>query len=352
MTQAAYATREQIKAALDVKETARSNAQIDRVILSASRTIEGYLNRKFYPWIGTRYFSWPNNQRARPWRLWLDSDELISVTALSSGGIVIPATDYFLEPSNDGPPFRSIEIDLDSTSAFASNSGTSQRSIAITGVWGYAEDLTLVGELSSALDADVNDAATITWTDPAAVGVGTLLKIDNEWMAVKSRSFQNSGQDILDPLTANNNNVMVSVTTGSGFFVGETILVDAERMEVGDIIGNTLIVRRAVDGSVLASHADNADIYAQVGIQLERARSGSTLAAHTGSTSIYRLVVPPLINDLCLAEAMVQMEQEGSAYGRVVGSGETQREASGKGLDALRKQAMQVYGRRARHLAV
>lgn len=51
-----YCTREDVKNALDIKETARNDDQIDRAIEGATDTIEDDLNRKFYPEVDTRYF--------------------------------------------------------------------------------------------------------------------------------------------------------------------------------------------------------------------------------------------------------------------------------------------------------
>ena len=67
MQQPWYATREQVKRALDSAETARNNAQVDRAIASASRTIEAQMHRRFYPWDGIRYFGYPaRNDGSRP----------------------------------------------------------------------------------------------------------------------------------------------------------------------------------------------------------------------------------------------------------------------------------------------
>jgi hypothetical protein len=88
-----YCTREDVKSSLDSKESARNNGQVDRAIESASRAVEGLTHRRFYPETDTRYFDWPNAQYARPWRLWLDQHELVSVATLSSGGTTIAASD-------------------------------------------------------------------------------------------------------------------------------------------------------------------------------------------------------------------------------------------------------------------
>ena len=117
MQQPWYATREQVKRALDSAETARNNAQVDRAIASASRSIDSQMHRRFYPWDGTRYFGFrPWNDGTSSWRMWLGENDLVSVSTLTAGGTTISASDYFLEPANSGPPYTSLEIDLESNS--------------------------------------------------------------------------------------------------------------------------------------------------------------------------------------------------------------------------------------------
>lgn len=351
MVQAMYATREQVKTALDIQETARSNSQIDRAIRSSSRSIEGQLRRRFYPEIRTQYFEWPVRGSRTTWRLRLNEHELISASAVVSGGVTISASDYFLEP-NDGPPYDTIEIDRASTSAFSANAGTNQRSVAISGTFGHSSELEVVGALSSNLDADAADSPAVTWSAPLDVGIGSILKIDSEYLVVTNRTFADSTQDALDPLTASNANVTVPVTTGSDFYSGEILLIDSEKMRVVDVVGNNLFVQRAVDGTALAAHLDNADIYVLSGVVTSRAQFGSTLAAHLSAANVERHVIPALVNDLAIAEALTQLNQESAGYGRVVGSGENAREASGKGLADLRARAYDEFGRKARMRSV
>jgi hypothetical protein len=59
-----------------------------------------------------------------------------------------------------------------------------------------------------------------------------------------------------------------------------------------------------------------------------------------------------LIKQLCVAEALNSILQETSGYARVVGSGDNEREASGKGLRDIRDQALSTYGRMARTGAI
>ena len=341
-----YASREDVKAALDVKETARANAQIDRLIKAASRSIEGLTHRFFFPWTGTKYFDWPNDQHANVGRLWLNQNELVSVSQLVSGGVDISATDYFLEPVNSGPPYNRLDLDLSTSAAFNSYL-THQQSIVITGVY-YQLDEVLAGSTAEALDA-VETAVDVT--DSAAIGVGHIIRVDSERMIVRGKTMLTTGQTLQTPLTASNADVIVAVTTGSAYAVDEVVLLDSERMLIVDIAGNNLIVKRAWDGSVLATHAGST-IYAARTLNVIRGALGTTAAIHNTASAINKHQPPGLVEQLCIAEALTAMQQEGSAYARVIGSGEGQREASGKGLADLRDQVYTRYGRKVRMRAV
>ena len=351
MQQPWYATREQVKRALDVSETARNNAQIDRAIASASRSIEALCHRTFYPWDGIKYIGYPRRNENSSWRLWLNEHDLVSVSSLTSGGTTVSASDYFLEPANSGPPFTSIELDLESNAAWTTGD-TWQRNVVVTGTWGFWDEQESVGTLADNLDASLTDTANITWTYPSLVGVGSILKIDSERIIVTDTSFVDSTQNTGGSLTASAADVTVAVVSGTGFFVGEVIRVDSERMLVVDISGNNLVVKRAWDGSVLATHLTNTDVYGRTGIEISRAQLGSALAAHTSTDVVYRYVVPSGVNDLCIAEAVTQLQNEQSGYGKSVGSGEGQMDAPGRGLSSMRTAIRTEYGRKARHRAI
>ena len=342
-----YASREDVKSALDSKETARNNVQIDRSLESGSRSIESLMKRVFYPIVATRYFAYPNDQYARPWSLWLDNDELISVTSLVSGGTTLTSGQYYLEPNNVGPPYNRVEINLSSTAGF--NVGnTFQRNIAITGLFGYDNVTAAAGTLAEALDASETG---VDVSDSYSIGVGDLITIDSERMLVTDKQMLTSGQTLQTPITASAADVTIAVTTGSAFTVGETILLDSERMLIVDISGNNLTVKRAWDGSVLATHTGST-IYAPRTLVVVRGYAGTTAATHNSSTAIVKQVYPGPIRTLCIAEAVNTLQQEGSAYASTVGAGENARPASGAGLDGLREQTYANFGRRARIRAV
>lgn len=342
-----YATREDVKDALNVASTARSNGQIDRAIASASRSVEGLTHRKFYPQTGIRYFDWPERHLFKPWRLWLDDDEVITVDTLVAGGVTIPDTDYFLEPANTGPPFSHIEIDLASDSEFA-NVDTHQRAIEVTGVFGYTADEETIGELAANLAADATATASVTFTT-ARIGVGNILRINDERMVITRRTMVDSTQNIGADLTASQSDVTVAVTDGTAFAEEAVLLIDSERMLVIDVAGNNLTVKRAWDGSVLAAHTTGADVFTLTGIELDRAQLGTTLAAHTSGDPITRHVVPGLVRELTIAEALNTVQQEQSGYARAMGAGETERIlVAGRGLEDIRIEARRRYGRRLR----
>lgn len=343
MASAWYCTREDVKAATDIKESARNNAQIDRAIDAASRAVEGLTHRKFYPENDTRYFDWPNYQYASSWRLWLDANEVIEVTSLTSGGEVVSPSDYFLEPNTYGPPYTSIEIDLSSSASFNSGS-TRQRSIAVTGLFGYREDLSNATTLAASAS---NSATSLSVASSTSVGVGSILKIEDEYLIVTQKLMADSGQNLQTPLTAVNNDTLVSVSDGSLFAPGDAILLDSERMLVVDVAGNSLTVKRAWDGTVLASHTGS-DVYAQWTLRVERGALGSAAATHADDSVVQEFEVPGLIKTLTVAEALNSMLQESGGYARSTGTESNEATYVGRGIEAIRNQVRATYGRKAR----
>lgn len=351
MTTPWYATREEIKAELDAKETARSNARIDRALADATEAVHGLCHRIFYPVVATRYFDWPNSQSRTSWRLWLDASEVVSVTSLVSGGVTIAASDYFLEPNVYGPPYNRIEIDLDSSASFGGGD-THQRDVAVAGVWaGSPLTETVAGTAAEALDTSETgidvDAAT-----SAAVGVGSLLRIESERVIVTARAQLDTGQTLGGSLTNQNSMVTVAVQSGAAFAAGETITIDSERMLVEDITGNNLTVRRAWDGSTIAAHSASATIYAPRTLTVVRGALGTTAAAHDSGASIHRWDAPGPVRQFVIAEALNDLLQGRAGYARTAGSGENEREVTGRGLRELRERVYASHGRKARSRGV
>ncbi|WP_424891791.1 hypothetical protein [Streptomyces sp. XH2] len=345
-----YATREDVKDALDVKETARANSRIDRAIEAASRSVEGLLHRRFYPLTATRYWDWPNEQTARPWRLWLDDSELISVASLSSGGVTIGSSAYNLEPNRTGPPYSRIELKLSTSASFGGGS-THQRDITVTGLWGYSNDETYV--------ADVDESMTLTETDldvttSAGIGVGAVLRVGAERLLVMEKSMKDTLVDLPAPMTASAADVTVQGVS-AGFSVGEVILLDSERMLIVDKTATSLTVKRAWDGSTLAAHTGS-DIYALRTLTVTRGALGTTAATMSAGDDIYRWNPPGPVQTLTIAEASNTLLQEPAGYARTVraqtGTGTRSIAAVTASLEELRAQVYGSHGRKARTRAV
>lgn len=355
MTLPWYVTRESVKEALDYKETARNNAQVDRAIESASRAVEGLLHRRFYPWTGTRYFDWPNAQYARSWRLWLDDNELISVTTLASGGVTIDSADFILRRSDDKDeaPYSFIELDLDTSAAFGQGS-TWQRDIAITGQFGYDDTTEPAGALNGAIDSS---QTTVTVTDSSAVGVGDLIAVGTERMVVTDKRMVDTSVAFAGLTTATASDDTLTVPDGTAFAIGEVLRFDTERALVVDIADNDLVLRRAWDGSRLAAHTSG-NIYADRKLTVTRGALGTTAASHADAATVARHVPPGLVTELCLAYALNNLLQARSGYARVAGvkSGTSSEanaiENTGRGISGVERDACRAYGRKARTRAV
>lgn len=345
-----YCWVEDVAGATDIAETARARARILRQIQQGADSVDGLCRRVFYPEHDTRYIDWPALSPGAPsWVLrLLGRNELVSLTSLTAGGVTISASDVNLEPNQDGPPYRRLEIQLDSGAAL-STAGTYQRSVAVAGVFGYRSDWSGAGTISGAV-ADAT-STSITVSNSAAVGIGALIAIDDEWMMISAKSMTTTGQSLQASLTAAKTDVSVSVTTGSAYNVDEIIFIDAERMRIVEIVGNTLVVERAVDGSYLSTHTTGT-IYARRACTVERGVLGTTAAAHSSGAAVSVFEPPPLVRELATAEAVVGLAQGQAGWARTVGTGDNQREARGAGLKDLRDRCFDQHGVRVLHAAV
>lgn len=347
-----YTTREIIKRALDQGEVARNNRNIDRCIATASRNVEGLCHRIFYPHIDTKYFDWPNQQRAPAWRLWLDESNLISLTSVVSGGTTISLANVLLEPNVTGPPYNRLELNIGTSAAFGGGS-TYQRSITLAGLWGHSDDHYAAGLTIEALDAsetgvDVNAAAS------AELGVGSIIKIDDERMLVTDRTMLDTGINVGGAgLTNAKSDTLLAVSDGTQFAVGEVLLIGSERVFLTDIAGNNLIIERAFEGSASAAHAVGDDIYAARTLTVARGAVGSTAATHLTGATVYAWSPPAGIRQLVSAEAEHELMQEQTGWFRTMSAssvfgGTAKRAASLEALVDLRDMVYRTYGRKAR----
>jgi hypothetical protein len=347
-----YATREMVKGASDVKETAGLNAAIDRNLERCAREAEALLAwTHFYPIVTTRYFDWPNRQYGEPWNLWLDGNPLHSLTAATSGSDALTVgTDLFLEPSDGTSPYTCVRINSDGQASWSSGTSGFQRAIALTGLWSHGNRTQSAGALESAIADAVTE--TVDVTNSAVLGVGDLAVVESERMVITDKQLLDTGVNSSGALASEKSARSLAVPSGAAFAQRETITIDAETMRIDAIAGNNLIVTRAWDGSTLAAHNTNSDIYAPRRLTVRRGFGGTTAAAHADATAVYRWVPPVSLTELVLAETQNAVVQENNAWARVIGAGEAEREAFARGLVDLRKTVRRTLGRSHRKAVI
>lgn len=366
-----HASRQKLAAMLDFQEVARNDAQLDDALAQATAINEASrLHRGFFPWYGTIYRDWPGERDSSTYRIWLDGDELISITSITSGGVTLDPSQLVLYPPS-GPPYNRIETSYAHSQVFETGD-TWQASLAITGLWGYSNSTAPAGTLTANISAS---DTTIAVSDASRIGVGDVLLIDAEYMVVTNVESATTGQTLQTPLAASAAGTAVVVTDGSVFSAGEIITLDAEQMYVLDVTGNTLIVKRAWNGTVLATHTGSA-IYAKRNltvtrsacVSLEGAYPGSLYpdvdlypddgammaTAHTAGTNILRHLVPQAVQALTLAEAAWIYQGHASAWQTAPGTTNrsTASLAALEVLENLRKSTVRAIGRKMRARAI
>jgi hypothetical protein len=380
VTRVCYCNRQTMMRSVDFRDGTDQFEAADRAIETASKNIDEQLHRRFYPQDGTVFWDWPNQggsgggQYANPWRLWLDQFDCVVLTAVVTGGVTIPLNQVFLEPVNnpmDGRPFYEyLELDRSSSAAFGGNSVTPQHSVALTGTWGHGANADQVTALAASIGTS---DTTLTVTDGSKVGVGDLLitgygrgaapypaaagyagalgPFTGERILVTGQDFTSTSVAFTGPATASDADNVLAVPDGTKFAPGEVLQFDAEQCLVLGVSGNSLLLRRAWNGTVLAAHTSGT-IYAFRLLSVTRGMYGTTAASASNGAAVYKHRVPSLIRDLNIAEAVNQVLQEGSGYARTIGSGADAHPAPGADLASKWEEAMVAHGRKARVRAV
>lgn len=199
-----YASIADVK--LNLGETGTSHdALILRILEGASRWIDRYCDRHFYVKTDTRYFDACYGET-------LLIDDLLSVTTFKldteqdgnfDDETWTDGTDFNLQPYNTFPKTR-VEITTFGSYSFPEL----RKSVQIVGSWGYGDGL-------SATPYDDSGATVASITSGAT---------------------------------------SMTVSSGTPFSAGHTLLVESEQMFVSSVSGNVLTVTRGVNGTTAASH--------------------------------------------------------------------------------------------------
>jgi hypothetical protein len=190
--------------------------ELFQLLLANSGWTDSYANRHFYPRIQTLEFDGPGGAR-------LLIPDLIAITSLKADEnddgafeATWAATDYRLGPHNAEPTDHWAGPYTNITARTAGNKKSflaGERNYEIVGRWGYLE----YKEDSA---SNINDAGGISGTD-----------------------------------------LIVTVTSGADFAMGQTILVESEQMLVTNIAANNLTITRGLNGTTAAAHADALDVF-------------------------------------------------------------------------------------------
>ncbi len=239
-----------------------------------SRLIDGYCNRHFYVLTTTRRFDGDGVSV-------LNVPDLISLTTLKTDEdkdrtyeLTWNSSDYLLYPLNAEPqqpwgrPYTRVLVDVEGGSRRVFPAGGP--TVQIAGKWGYRE-------VTQDSGADINEGGSFSSTDTT-----------------------------------------LTVTDGSKFSVGDTLLIDNESLYVSAISTNDLTVARGVNGTTAAAHDDGTDI---------------SLACYPGS-----------VVEACLLQAARLWKRKDIAYapggdGRAAGS------SAPAGLDAAVQRLLAPYRR-------
>lgn len=338
-----YSTREAVKALLGISGT-REDALIDRELMAASADIEMMLGRQFIPETAIKYFRWPDPRYPVYGRiLKFRGQDLLAATLVTSAGTTIASGDYFLEPVNSGPPYDRIEID-ESSSLSWSIGDTPQRSIAITGRWGFTEQTKAAGTLRSG--AGINSSVTtMLVSDGSLIGVGDTCLIGTEQVFVsgKTNAAEENADLLNGALTADTSETSVTVDSGSRYNAGEMIQVESERMLVRSISGNVLTVDRAYDGTVIAAHANDTAVHVFRTLTIVRGVNGTTAASAALAAAISVFVPPADVRQLCEAMAEASLRQGQSGWTGQISGGEAAIETKMTALYYLRERVKAKY---------
>jgi hypothetical protein len=168
-------------------------------------------------------------------------------------------------------------------------------------------------------------------------------------MLVTDKTFRALTLYMTNNLTAAKSDVSVTLSgTTDAPAVGEVILIDSEQMRVSSVVGTTMTVRRAVNGSVLAVHTATGSgplISVPRVLTVTRGALGTTAATHLLSAEINELRVPSPVSQLCTAMTLAGLALEiGMAQG-TVGEGGTASKRSADQLNALKDTVINNYHR-------
>ena len=199
-----YCSLTELKSELGETTTA-NDTRLGRYIAQASRWLETFTGRTFYPLTATKYWDIPRDG----YKLFLRYEDLLALTTLSDDTGTITSSYYWLYPLNE-TPYHTIVLNVTDLGRSFEYDDDPNKVITTTGQWGYCADYVDTG---LTLGAAVSDTT------------GT------------------------------------KINTGGAAEVGWMLLVDSEAMHVSAVSGTIATVQRGALGTTAATHSNGATVY-------------------------------------------------------------------------------------------
>lgn len=133
----AYPKFQDLKLYLNI-DTSKDDALLVATLKRAVKTFENMCGRTFVPAAETRYFDANDEQVITGKRLFIRDGDLIEITELKIDSEIVPDDEYFC---TGAIPYNTLRITDGSDFSFRDFTLTPERSIAITGRWGYQDEV-------------------------------------------------------------------------------------------------------------------------------------------------------------------------------------------------------------------
>lgn len=345
-----YTTRERVKRSAGIVGDSL-NDQIDDLIETKSREVDDLCARWFLP--RTRTVSLdltPHYVRGRSVELPADLLAVSSVKDRGGDRTLAEGTDFRLAGNGDDPawPYQVLEMLRSSSKSWESAAASVDDAIEVVGDWGFSADTEAVGALTADPGAG---GTTLALTRGDRVGVGDTLLVESERIFIEDRGDADLAVNLSGALTADetDTNLGLSGAPANAVRVGEVLRIGAERLRVLAVNSTTSFeVERAYDGTILAAHDNDADIFIERSFTVVRGVNGTTAAAHDSATSVSRYAVAQRIARLTLALVVIEFHQEKSGFARTLQRGDTDSESEFNAtyVNRERKRVGERYRRR------
>lgn len=135
-----YASVTEFKAYQRITSTdTTDDGVITDIIEGASRLIDTTTRRTFYARTATNLYDVPDGEFGDGDILYIEDDDLLTVTTLTNGdATVLTTSDYILLPNNSSPKWG-IKLKDSSTKSWESDTdGNDEQAISIAGTWGWS----------------------------------------------------------------------------------------------------------------------------------------------------------------------------------------------------------------------